>query len=575
MPNTLKRWNNFIHMQIFWKEHRAGRRTRGNIAAVILPSLVAGALLGWSLILACNAVDPCLVSREWDIMRDMGIAQSILDGRYPEDPVLAGEISWYNPLTGLMLLAAHFLTDIPLMRLAVVMGPYLNLLAPLAFYFFAASFFGRAAGLAGLCLMLFGKDGMSPYWTCAYSPWLLASVYSLGLLFITLAAGTKAVERKTSSTFLLAGLLLGITFLAHTAPAIIAGGTLLLLMLWEQYRLRRVEGRPKEARTLLGLFLLFLGMAFFVSLPYSGPILWRYQFHVLNPWPSLYASQNVELHNLPGQLWHAVSLRNGVALLGALAVFRTRDNRGARVVICWGLVSCLLMAQHYAWQALRLNDVVLPSVVPGHHAAIHLAAVRTVLFGVGAVALGSAAGRGLAFLSRHFGLWRAEGLALSRTGAWTAAVLAGLILYGHNPYDGRVDFQPPGGSAYYELFERHLPMYRWIRDHTPPDAVFLCPDENLGIQVVMPAGRKLVNPMLLYFNPYVERGPFTLRQEALLKALETGDKDALCDVAGQYPRLYVLLDEPVDKEPPFATRVVEAGGSVLYEIHYCWKNLDD
>ena len=90
MPNTLKRWNNVIHMQIFWKEHRAGRRTRGNIAAVILPSLVAGVLLGWSLILAWNAVEPCQVSREWDILRDMGIAQSILDGRYPEDPVLAG-----------------------------------------------------------------------------------------------------------------------------------------------------------------------------------------------------------------------------------------------------------------------------------------------------------------------------------------------------------------------------------------------------------------------------------------------------------------------------------------------------
>jgi len=152
-------------------------------------------------------------------------------------------------------------------------------------------------------------------------------------------------------------------------------------------------------------------------------------------------------------------------------------------------------------------------------------------------------------------------------------VLTGMCLYGINPYSRRIDFQPPGGVSHYELYERHVAMYAWIRDNTPPQAVFLCPDENLGLKVVMPAGRKLVNPMLLYFNPYVNRGPTTLRQEAILDALDKGDKDALSAEAGDYPMLLLLLDEPVEKEPPFASEVQRIGGSILYEIRACGKKI--
>ncbi|HOH31884.1 MAG TPA: hypothetical protein PLC40_19560, partial [Candidatus Hydrogenedentes bacterium] len=85
---------------------------------------------------------------------------------------------------------------------------------------------------------------------------------------------------------------------------------------------------------------------------------------------------------------------------------------------------------------------------------------------------------------------------------------------------------------------------------------------------------KLVNPMLLYFNPYVDRGPKTLRQEAILEALDKGDKDALCEEAKVYPILLLLLEEPVEKAPPFATEIHRAGGSVLFEIHSCLRRFE-
>ena len=315
-----------------------GENTNGRGVAVVgrtVSAAAVGALLAWALVIAFYAVEPCQVPREWDSMRDISIAQSLLDGGYPEDPVLRGEICWYNPLTGLVLFALHHLTGLSLMRLAVVAGPFLNLLAPVAFYFLVAGLFGRGAGLAGLLLVLFGKDGALPLWTCAYSPWLLASVYALGLLFLTLTAFYRAFCEKSPRFFFLTGVLLGVTFLAHTAPAIVAGGTMLLMSLWEACRLWFRERQYQEARILALHFAAALCVAFFVSLPYTGPILWRYQFHVLNPWPSLYAFQNVELENLPAQIRQAFSVRNGIAVIGIMTLLRHRKRPEVRLTVCW------------------------------------------------------------------------------------------------------------------------------------------------------------------------------------------------------------------------------------------------
>ena len=214
---------------------------------------------------------------------DISIAQSLEDGAYPEDPSLSGEVSWYNPLTGMLLASVRSLNGQSLMRIAVMAGPFVNILAPAAFYLLVALLFGHSAALAGLCLFLFGKEGTSPsHWTCAYTPWLLAPVYSTGLLFLTLALFKKALEKKTAGYFIMAGLLLGITFLAHTAPAVIAGATMTLLTIVEMYRAVRRDGLPGEARRLAACLFMVV-YRFLRLLPYTGPILWRYQFGGIQP----------------------------------------------------------------------------------------------------------------------------------------------------------------------------------------------------------------------------------------------------------------------------------------------------
>ncbi len=540
----------------------APRQVLRRCAEVGLPALAAGLLLGWALMRAMYALDACQATMEWDVLRDISIAQSIQDGHYPEDPILSGEVSWYNPLTGGILACCARLTGIPLQRLGVILGPFLNLLVPLGFYLLVSHLFGAPAALAGLCLVLFGKEHALPLWTCAYYPWLLAPAYSLGLLFITLLVFLKAVRRGTPLLHYLAGLLLGLTFLSHTAPALVGGGTMALFMIMTLWRDRRCAEAAKDSRRKLGLFLLLLTVAFFVSLPYTGPILWRYQFRMLNPWPSLYAAQYVELNALPDRLREAISPRNFIALIGLAALVKRRREPEAALVLCWSVVAAAFLVQFYGWQALRLNNIVLPSLVPGHHGAIHLAAVRTVLFSAG-LAHGCERIGSLVSSPRCFpAIPRGAAIALCLCFAATAT---GAILYWNNPYPGRIDFSPPERRGFFELHERHLPMYGYIRDQLPPNAVVLCEDESLGLQVVMPAGRKLVCPMLLYSNPYVDRGPLLLAQERLLDALSRKDEDAFCEQAGVYPSLYVLWRNPLPDAPPFAAPIHDAGGLFLYK----------
>ena len=78
------------------------------------------------------------VGLEWpceiDFFRDLGAAQTWLDGRAGTDPAYLGEVNWYNPLQPAIFAGLATVTGLPLPRLYAQAGPYLNLLGPFAFY---------------------------------------------------------------------------------------------------------------------------------------------------------------------------------------------------------------------------------------------------------------------------------------------------------------------------------------------------------------------------------------------------------------------------------------------------------
>lgn len=554
-----------------------------NIAFLV----TAGLLCGWALTVALQSSGNCQWPSEWDTLRDMGMAQTLLEGRYPEDPILSGETIWYNPLTGCIIAAASKILDLPLNRTSILLGPYVNLLAPLGIVLLLAVLFGRATALAGLCVMLFAKDPQTPFWVNAcYSPWLLAPLYSLGLFFLTLTACHLAVVKRSLWGHAIAGVLLGVTFMAHTAPALVIGGVMTITLfvetglVWHKNRRLRKSGdflpedHNRQLWQLTLCFVVFLAVAFVVSLPFTWSILWHYQFRVLNPFPSLFAADYVTLKQLPDRFREAVNWRNGIALTGVVTlIFQCRRNAAARFVLSWSFVVIAFACQHYAWQALLARGTVLTAFVPGHHAAIHLSAVRAALFAVGATALGTCVVKLLQWAFK----WNSETVGqqlLQWAGATATAFLAGLCLYLANPLATRVDFIIPDRALYHQFHEQNIPMYQWILENTSPDAVFLCDEDAIGMTVVMPAGRKLVSSMILYSNPYVPVAPLYEAQKELFAAIDAGTNEAFCKRSTKYPVLYLLIQKETSQKNHakylvFFEEVQQAGNLVVWRARPC------
>jgi hypothetical protein len=279
--------------------------------------------------------------------------------------------------------------------------------------------------------------------------------------------------------------------------------------------------------------MLALGVAFVVSLPYSGPILWRYAFHVRNPYPSIFAAPQVELAQIPRLFLSMLSVSTGIALFGLGALLLDR-KRGAehRIALAWPVVGAALLLQNYVWQVLIKHGFIWASIAPGHHALVQLGAVKCALFGYGVLRLD-------AYLRNR--LHRIPPDSVPRLGWPGAVLLAGFLvaLYPHYA-QWNVLTMTSNRTQYAANYERNADAYQWIKAHTRVSDTFLCDDE-LGVTLVSPAGRKVVATMLFYSNPYVDCQPRMGARNELFDALRAGDAARFHALAQQWKVDYVLL----------------------------------
>ena len=579
---------NLVFQKAFLSFRKSGPRLYG-FSSWAGFCLIVTLLLGFCLVRAVLATRECLWPIGWDLLRDVSMGQVMLDGRYPEDPILLNETLWYNPLTGAILAFGHLISGLSMPRVGVLIGPFLNLLAPLGFTVAAAYFFGRAAALAGLCMVLFGRDPAVSIWvTFSYSPWVTASLYAAGLMLFLFFVYYNAFQRQSCPGYIAAGMLLGVVFMAHTAPAIVAGGAMLLHLVWEEggsvwARLaRRRNACPPGRLEPIGtwrpvfLFSLLLLVAFLASLPYTGSILWNYQFQVCNPAPSLFALDYVLLEQLPDRIGDALNWPNGFALIGFLTVL-CRRNRADRFVLCWTLTVSLLLIQHYLWQLLENHyGVRVPGLVPGHHGTIHMTAVRAVFFGAGIAFAGNFVARGIGRLCQVWGGSPSPRSfsALSKTAKTALACAAGVLLYLGHPLMTHPDFQRPDMNLYARYHQRGIPIYEWILEHTDPDAVFICNDDEIAMTIVMPAARKLLFPPYIYSNPFVDPGPLSYHDRLLREAAKGDDAEVFCTERSKYSNVYMILREEefgasIAESAPLFSEVFRTGGLVLLEARSC------
>jgi hypothetical protein len=495
--------------------------------------LPAAALVAVLPVLAANlrTVHGLRWPHDQDLYRDIAQARAFADGFFA-DPFYAGEHVWYNPLVPAIIAFVSRLTGADLPALYARSGPWLGLLGLLGFAWLARRLVGlRGAALAAAALVLLADPGR-PGWTQAGpTPWAFAGSAAQGLAFAALVAGRAAWLRPSNGRFAMATLLLGLTFLGHTAAALVAGTAFVIAPVLHGRALRRVAA----------VALAIAAGCVLVALPFLASIVGAYHLRVLNPEPMAWAP--TARAGLPE---NALLRGARLALLVPAAVGIARAWRCRRKTwnAAWLLAlpasAALLLGEAAAAGVLRGRGMPFPAVVPAFHFAAYLEAGIVLLAARGLVGLVAAV--------------REPGRL-----AVLVALVAAFAALGWPALPRRMDVRW-GRERALELQDRAAWQRArdWLRASTPPRAVVLAGDE-LGLFVVAPAGRTVLAVEPVFSNPYVDHAARAAAREELWRALREGNVPEARGIAARW-NVRVILASRVER--PWMAR---SGGTPLLD----------
>jgi hypothetical protein len=166
------------------------------------------------------------------------------------------------------------------------------------------------------------------------------------------------------------------------------------------------------------------------------------------------------------------------------------------------------------------------------------------------------AGVGLAAAARHVEAWRGW-----RPGQGAVAALA--VLW---PLTFPAYWDPPSMDRYFRYNLDPIPVRvqqytRWIRENTPPDAVFLTGRQS-GTWIPILAGRRIL--LAADARPPAD---YEARKEAERALLLSRDARLIAETARRYGVGYLAIDEPMTEEYGAAT-LKGIGRLPSYEVVY-------
>lgn len=430
---------------------------------------------------------------EWpydgDHYRDIAQAQRARDGHPLSDPHYRGEWIWYNPLVPWTVGAGSAIFGFTPSKFHVQSGPWLNLIAPGAFYALASRLAGSGAAFAAVVIFLFFNCQNDPALTCpTYSPWLFVATFSQGLFFLALLPLSLAENKLDDRRALLIGMLGGLTFLAHTAPALVLAAV-------------AVATLPRRALLIAGV------AAVIVASPFLYSIVWHYRLQVLNDGPMGWRWPPVTLSGMPATL-RANALLIAAGFAGLFVVRK-------RIIRIWLGASLALLAYGLA------RDLVswLPPIVPAFHFWRYTMAALTLLAGATAWML----------VEQVFGRYAVVvGAALA-----TTAVALSLPDY-------RTRFDLVYGQS---ISARRAPLHdqltNFLRKSTSPDSIILG-SRGASLMIIGPAGRNVVAVNANWSNPYLDNASVVHARDAMLDSLRTGADEQFLELAKLYHVTHVV-----------------------------------
>lgn len=447
--------------------HASSKPTSAADRACDLLAIVFIALALWT---GMHAVSGLQWPYDPDHFRDIAFAQTALDGHPLSDASYPGEWIWYNPLLPWLVAFLSWVVHQGPTLVDVAAGPFVNLLGPVAFYVVAARVAGRPAALAALAFSLFMLC-REDCWACAtYSPWLFTSTFAQGLFYTALGALLWAGRRDSLGPAAIAGVAVGATFLAHTAPALLLAPLGFVLL------------KPRR-------LLLCGAVAAVVCTPFVVSLVGHYHLRILNYAPMQWHYGPLMPAALAGTL-----RTNWMWLAGAavgLAWLRSR------VLVTWLVTAALLLG-------FSMTDT---PVVPAFHFWIYLMAAVVLLCGVA--------------LAR-----------VLRTPWALMAVVCALVVWHWPEYTARQDFTLTRALAIGRNPD-FAKMSASLRRLSRPEEVVLGTYGAANL-IIGPAGRKVVAPHPFMGNPYVAIEPRATERDAMLKAVQQHDVGTFQQLAQRY-----------------------------------------
>ncbi len=450
-----------------------------------------------------------------DTFRDAGFVQGIIDGNWFGDPAIGGAWRYYPPLIHAFFAAVAAAAGAAPLRLLTLSAPFINLLVPAGYFLMARELVGPVAALAGTALFMFFNGLVLPPWvSAAYHPWSSVPLLALGGFFYSVWLIHARLRSERLRDAALIGSAIGLTFLAHTVPAVILAA---------MFPVAALAGREINGLT-LRFIALAAGVAFLWSLPLLLPLVTTYRLHILNPGPGalvdpLFAAwpptRGLLLTLLPGLA--------ALPVIGALRAEASMSRATAAMLAVWVILPTAFLTRHYACGASSQAAVCTVFVLAVHHWFIYLQAALTCLAGFAAWLCLLRAQRS----TRAPRTWAGAGAGAT----WVAAVCVIAALC-PRPIDDSMRRRALGLQGNFDWS-----AYQWVSAHTGPRDLFVTelPDESLNPAslAVMAAGRRSVALPETYSNPYVEWESRNRRNSEYLAAARApagGAGSALCDL---------------------------------------------
>ena len=487
---------------------------------------------------------------EPDFDRDIAYIRATLNGHYGQDPNMLGQYMWYNPIIFLSETLIVKLSGWPINVVVARCGAFLNLVNPIVFFIVLVKLFDYKTALASLLCFIFLIAGNLPCWGAAtYSPWMISDTAVQFLFFLSILCCYKAFDTQKMGWFIILGVVLGLTFLGHSAPVFI----MVMILLIMQGQKVLVALRDKQYN-LAGTYFLQGAATVIPFIIFAFPLLYyvfgKYHLHFINRAilecaPGIFARKDTFT-----LLKLNVTVSLVISVVGFVWFYKNFKNPVLRKLIwCWLWVTLGM----YVYESVipTLDKIIhhnLPDTIPAFHYFFYFKALQSIFFGFGFIYLFDWV---IQAASRR---WKKEFSLKFANNLFVFAVLLYMLVY-FPVYSNRWDFSDLRKEALAKEKETDkIDIYNYIVKNVPLDNVLLCP-HGLSLFPVMPTAIKMVSVETYFSNPYVSYDQRENDRDTMISRLTSPTPATDPMLFSKYKVSIVLLDNKTFanyKSPSFA-----------------------